>query len=89
LRDALGDVPPAFFQRAIRRETNDAFERRLLDVSDRGYQAIVTALGESYAQQDFFAGGAFTRVAVTGMVILDDVHRLLVQRGLLPPFTLG
>ncbi len=89
LRDALGDVPSAFFLRAIRRETNDAFEQRLLDVSDRGYQTIVTALGEGYAQQDFFAGGALTRFAVTGMTNLDDVHRLLVQRGLLPPFTLG
>jgi len=89
LRDALGDVPPAFFLRAIRREAHDGFEQRLLDVSDRGYQSIVTALGESYAQQDFFAGGAFTRVAVSGMMSLDEVHRLLVQRGLLPPFTLG
>ena len=88
-RDALGDVAPAFFLRAIRRATNDAFEQRLLDVSDRGYQAIVAALGESFAQEDPFAGGAFTRFAVSGMTSLDDVHRLLVQRGLLPPFTLG
>jgi len=89
LRDALGDVPPAFFLRAFRREAHDGFEQRLLDVSDRGYQSIVTALGESYAQQDLFAGGAFTRFAVSGMMSLDEVHRLLVQRGLLPPFTLG
>jgi hypothetical protein len=89
LRTALGDVPPAFFLRAIRRETNDAFEQRLLDVSDRGYQSILAALGESFAQEDFFAAGAFTRFAVSAMTSLDDVHRLLVQRGLLPPFTLG
>jgi hypothetical protein len=89
LREAMDDVPPAFFLRAIRRETNDAFEQRLLDVSDRGYQSIVAALGESFAQEDPFAGGAFTRFAVTAMMSLDDVHRLLVQRGLLPPFTLG
>jgi len=89
LRDALGDVAPAFFLRAIRRHTNDAFEQRLLDVSDRGYQSIVAALGESFAFDDGFAGAGFTQLAVGGMTTLDDVHRLLVQRGLLPPFTLG
>lgn len=89
LRDALGDVAPAFFLRAIRRDPNDAFEQRLLDVSDRGYQSIVAALGESFAFDDGFAGAGFTQLAVSGMTTLDEVHRLLVQRGLLPPFTLG
>ena len=88
LREALGDVPPAFFLRAIRRETSDAFEQRLLDVSDRG---ATTEQGRqaSDAAAGLAQGGAFTRVAVTGMISLDDVHRLLVQRRLLPPFTLG
>jgi hypothetical protein len=49
LRQSLGDLAPADFLRATRREATDPFERRLLNVSDQS----------------------------------------LVQRGLLPPFTLA
>ena len=36
---------------------------------------------------DLFVSGAFRGLAVSAMEGLDDVHRLLVQRGLLPPFS--
>ena len=91
LHEAMRDVPPAFFLRAIRREPHDGFEQRLLDVADRGYQSVLAALRESLADHggDPFIGGTFQGFAVSAMTALDDVHRLLVARGLLPAFTAG
>ena len=91
LHEAMGDVAPAFFLRAVRREPHDGFEQRLLDVADRGYQSVLAALRESLADHggDPFIGGTFQGFAVSGMTALDDVHRLLVARGLLPAFTAG
>jgi hypothetical protein len=88
LRDSLGDPPPPGYLRATRREAADGFEQRLLDVSDWSYALILAALGEQFAQQDFFAAGSFRSLAVSAMGGLDEVNLLLVQRGLLPPFTL-
>jgi hypothetical protein len=87
LRDALGDPPPPGYLRATRRQAADAFEQRLLDAADRGYGLVIAALRESVAQSDPFAGGSFRQLAVSAMFHLDDLHRLLVQRGLLPAFT--
>ncbi|MEO7351803.1 MAG: hypothetical protein ABIW17_07880 [Marmoricola sp.] len=89
LRDSLGDPVPPDFLRVPRRATSDAFEQRLLDVSDRVYGLVTSALAQRYAQQDFFAGGAFRALAVSAMDALDDSNRALAQRGLLPPFTLA
>jgi len=83
LRDALGAVAPATLLRATRREGVDSFERRLLDVSDRSYRLVLAALQERFAPQ---ASGSPT-LAVSAMEGLDGVNRVLVQRGLLPPFT--
>jgi hypothetical protein len=88
LRDALGDPAPADALRATRRDTTDAFEQRLLDVSDRVYRLVTSALNEQFGQADLFTAGGFRSLAVSAMTALDDSHRLLVQRGLLPPFTL-
>ena len=60
LRDSLGDLAPADFLRATRREATDAFERRLLDVSDRSYGLILAALRERFAQQDSFIAGTWS-----------------------------
>jgi len=91
LHEAMGDVAPAFFLRAVRRDPHDVFEQRVLDVADRGYQSVVAALRESVADHggDPFVGGTFQGFAITAMTGLDDVHRLLVSRGLLPPFAAG
>ena len=35
----------------------------------------------------FRVAGSFSSLAVSAMRVLDDINRLLVQRGLLPPFT--
>src|SRR6266508_5274728 len=89
LRPRAGrDDPPANFLRATRRQATDAFEQRLLDVSDRGYGLILAALRERFTQQEG-AALTFRDFAVSAMVgLLDDSNRVLVQRGLLPPFTL-
>jgi hypothetical protein len=85
LRDALGDPPPPDFLRVPRRETNDTFEQRLLDVSDRVYRLVTTALGAQFAQPDTFG---FRDLATSAMDALDVNNHALAQRGLLPPFTL-
>jgi hypothetical protein len=36
---------------------------------------------------DFAVSGAFRGIAISAMMTLQDSNRLLVQRGLLPPFT--
>jgi hypothetical protein len=82
LRDSLGDLAPAEFLRATRREPTDTFEGRLLDVSDRSYRLIQAALQEHFASQHSFRG-----LAISAMEGLDQINRALVQRGLLPPFT--
>ena len=89
LRDSLGDLAPADFLRATRREAADAFERRLLDISDRSYGLILVALQERFAQPDSFIAGTFRGLAVSAMEGLDEINCVLVQRGLLPPFTLA
>src|SRR4051812_4590754 len=86
LRDALGDPPQPGSLRATRREAADSFEQRLLDAADRGYGLVVAALRNGFGQSDPFAGGSFRQLAVSAMLHLDDLHRLLVQRGLLPAF---
>jgi hypothetical protein len=88
LRDALGDLAPAHFLRVTRREPTDGFEQRLLDLSDRSYRLVLAALQERFGSQDFFIAGTFRGFAVSAMAMLDDGNRVLVQRGLLPPFTL-
>jgi hypothetical protein len=88
LRDFLGDLASADFLRATRREAADAFEQRLLDVSDRSYRLVLAALQERLAQEDLFVAGLFRGLAVSAMEGLDEINRVLVQRGLLPPFTL-
>lgn len=88
LQDALRHLEPGDFLRATRREAADTFEQRLLDVSDRNYRSILAALQEQFVQEDFFVAATFRRFAVSAMDGLDEINRALVQRGLLPPFTL-
>jgi hypothetical protein len=82
LRDSLGDLTPADFLRATRRDGADAFEGRLLDVSDRSYRLTLDALQEQFAQR-----APFSALALSAMEGLDAINRVLVQRSLLPPFT--
>jgi hypothetical protein len=89
LRELLRDHVAADLLRATRREPADGFERRLLGVSDRTYDLVVSALTEQFAQEDFFVARSFRALATRAMLNLDEINRPLVQRGLLPPFTLS
>jgi hypothetical protein len=89
LRDSVGDLRPEGLLVATRREGTDALERRLLAVSDRSYGLVLAILQERFAQQDLFVAGSFRGLAVSAMEGLDEINRALVQRGLLPPFTLA
>jgi hypothetical protein len=84
LRDALDDPPPPDFLRVPRRETNDAFEQRLLTASDQVYRLVTTALASQFGSPDAFG---FRPLATSAMDALDSINHLLAQRGLLPPFT--
>ncbi|HEY9378845.1 MAG TPA: hypothetical protein VIQ02_17345 [Jiangellaceae bacterium] len=89
LRDSLGTLSPDDFLRATRRQPADALDQRLLDLSDRFYRLVLAALQERFApSQDFFVAGTFRGFAVDAMDGLNDSTRVLVQRGLLPRFTL-
>jgi hypothetical protein len=50
---------------------------------------VLAALQGRFEQPDSFIAGTFRGLAVSAMESLDDTNRLLVQRGLLPPFTLA
>jgi hypothetical protein len=83
LLDLLRDLPSHDYLRATRREAHDSFEQRLLDLSDRIYGLTLTALRDQFSPRSATGQGP----AVAAMMTLDDTNRLLVQRGLLPPFT--
>jgi hypothetical protein len=85
---AVGDPSPPDLLRAVRREPADTFEERLLDVSDRVYQQVVTAMGHWFRQLDSEAAWGFRELARDAMDALDAGNRVLVQRGLLPAFLL-
>jgi hypothetical protein len=38
-------------------------------------------------RDQFTVAGSVSSLAVSAMRVLDDINRLLMQRGLLPPFT--
>ena len=86
LRTALQGLAPAQFLRATRRETNDAFEQRLLDTNDRMYGLVLSVLRGAFDPNPDVAG-AFSGMPFAAMQTMEESNRLLVQRGLLPPFT--
>jgi hypothetical protein len=78
-QDALGEGElPAALLRATRREAADSFEQRLFDASNRSY-VLVVALRERFTSESVSSG-----MSVPAMESLDQIKRLLVQRGLLP-----
>ena len=88
LRTLLPDGVPAGLLRATRRQASNAFEQRMLDASDRIYDLVLSTLREQFEHTDFFVARSFRSLAEREMTSLDDINRLLVQRGLLPAFTL-
>jgi len=88
MTDSLTGLAPAAFLRATRRDGADAFEDRLLDVSDRSYDMVVRALDYEFGQDpESIVPSLFHDLARQAMDSLDAINHALVQRGLLPPFT--
>jgi hypothetical protein len=83
LRDTLGAPVPDDSLRATRRQADGSFEQRLLDLADRSYRLVIALLREQFVKDSFVSQDR----AVDAMFILDDSNRVLVQRGLLPPFS--
>jgi hypothetical protein len=87
LRTSLHGLAPADFLRATRRETTDPFEKRLLAVGDQTYGLLLEIVRQWLGPQEDVVGFlSFRDWAMRAMTDLDDIHRLLVQRGLLPRF---
>jgi hypothetical protein len=89
IRTVLHGLAPSDFLRATRRETTDPFEQSLVSVADRTYALLVNIVREWLGPEDFSAVSfpPFQSWALDAMFTLDEIHRLLVQRRLLPPFT--
>jgi hypothetical protein len=89
MRTALDGLAPADFLRATRRQTTDPFEQGLLSVGDRTYAQLVNIVRQWLEPVDFGAVSIppFETWAFDAMFTLDEIHRLLVRRGLLPRFT--
>jgi hypothetical protein len=87
---ALGSVAPADVLRATRRDASGDFEQSLLEASDRAYALTVAVLTDQFNAPPFSAdSGNYRQLAYPGaMRGLDDMNCVLVQRGLLPPFTI-
>ncbi len=86
-RSSLADVPPAVYLRATRLQPADDLERGLFALSDRYYGLIVAAVGAGFAY-DAEVGGVLLTRAVSVMDGLREVNRALVERGVVPAFTL-
>ena len=89
LRASLGDLAPASCLRATRREAADAFEQRLLDISDHNYGLVVTALQQQFLQKDSFVAATFRLLAVSVMMGGLDRSTTPWYARALPPFTIS
>jgi hypothetical protein len=89
LNDAVSGAAPADLLRATRREPAGTLDQHLLNIGDQTYAQVVAALTQQFTQTDDFVAGTFRSFAVAAMTTLDEIDRALVQRGLLPAFTLG
>jgi hypothetical protein len=86
LRDLLEGLAPGEFLRATCREATDDLERSLLELSDHYYGLIVATIHTWFAHEKQLSG--LRDRAVSTMDGLNEINRLLVERGLLPAFTL-
>ena len=82
----LEHIPPIQYLRATRREPTDEIERSLLDLSDRYYALLVATLQIWFDHENELPG--IRSQAIGTMTKLDGINRMLVERGLLPSFTL-
>jgi hypothetical protein len=84
LRDAIGDAPIAGLIRARERTASDSLGEHLLGLSNRSYRTLISVLRDRLAPGSTVSQGT----GLDAMDTLNDANRVLVQRGLLPPFSL-
>src|SRR3954451_24633979 len=83
LRAAIGDAPIASLIRARQRTAGDSLGEHLLQVSNRAYRTLISVLRDRLARNSTVSQGT----GLDAMDTLNDANRVLVQRGLLPPFS--
>jgi hypothetical protein len=82
----LARMPPEQYMRVTRDEPASGAERSLRELADRYYGLIVATIRAELANGDEF-GGTLLQHAISIMDRLNELHRLLSSRGLLPAFT--
>ena len=87
LRARLAGLAPGDYLRVTRHDPADAIERSLLRLSDQHYALIVATVQASFAHDEQL-GGQLRNRALSIMDGLNEIIDLMVQRGLLPAFTL-
>jgi hypothetical protein len=87
LRDALEGRRPDEYLRPVHDEPADELERTLLEISDQHYSLILQSLRTGFTHQDEL-WGPMRQLAINSMEGLRQVNGLLVERNLLPNFTL-
>jgi hypothetical protein len=85
VRDALAGLAPADYLRATRDQPAGEVETGLVELGDHYYALIVEAVHLALAHEDEI--GDLVGSTVQTMFRLEDVHRMLASRGLLPRFT--
>lgn len=89
LTDILPHPPLLGLVVVTHRAAADSFEQRLLDAGDHMYGCVLRALKAHFDQTDRFAITSYRQIAVSCMDALDNLDRALVQRRLLPAFTVA
>lgn len=83
LAGRLSELKSSEYLRVTRHAPVEAVERTLLELSRDHYKLVLAMLGASFTHDDEL-GGRLLNQAVTAMGVMDGLHALMVQRGLLP-----
>ena len=82
----LEGLAPHQYLRATRHEPGDELERRLVVLSDSHYGLVVATVEAWFANEDRL-GGVLRGRSTSLMDGLNEINSVLVERGLMPPFT--
>jgi hypothetical protein len=82
----LEGLAPQQYLRATRHEPDGELERRLLSLSDLHYGLIVATVEAWFADEDRL-GGVLRGRSMSLMDGVNEINGVLVERGLMPPFT--
>jgi len=86
LTSGLSELKSSEYLRVTRHEPADAVEHVLLALSREHYELVLAMVRATFEHDDAL-GGQLRNQAVTAMGSMDELHALIVQRGLLPALT--